>query len=127
MYEESIGKTYEIAGPDVFTFNNIVRLVNHSAFADVRVLSMPDIVAKLYGRLLEGVNVPLLNRLRAPVIYNADMVAQTYVDQVPDGKLPGLAVTGSRPHAAAECVGPADAAASSGGAGTGEVSGCGED
>ena len=94
MYEDSIGKTFEIAGPDVYTFNNIVKLVNHSAFSDIRVLSMPDFVAKLYGRMLEGVNVPVLNRLRAPVIYNSDMVAQTYVDQVPDGKLPGLAALG---------------------------------
>ena len=97
MYEESIGKTYEIAGPDVYTFNNIVRLVNHSAFSDIRVFPMPDLVAKLYGRLLEGVNLPLLNRLRAPIIYNADMVAQTYVDQVPDGSLPGLAALGVDP------------------------------
>ena len=97
MYEESIGKTYEICGPDVYTFNSIVRLVNHSAFSDIKVLSMPDIVAKIYGRILEGINVPLLNRLRAPVIYNADVPAQSYVDQVPSGELPGLEALGVDP------------------------------
>ena len=94
MYEQSVGKTYEIAGPDVFTFNNLVRLVNHSAFSDVRTFPMPDLVARLYGRVLEGVNVPLLNRIRAPVIFNRDMVAQAYVDQVPTGRYEGLDALG---------------------------------
>ena len=95
MYEESIGRTYEIAGPDIFTFNNVVKLVNHSAFSDVKVLPLPDIVAKIYGRILEGIDgVPLLDRIRAPVVYNSDMVAQAHVDQVPTGMHPGLEALG---------------------------------
>ena len=95
MYEESIGRLYEIAGPDIFTLNNIVRLVNHSAFSDIRVLPLPDIAARIYGRLLEGVDgLPLLNRLRAPVLFNSDMVAQAYTDQVPSGEFAGLDALG---------------------------------
>ena len=95
MYEQSVGQTYEVAGPDIFTFNNIVKLVNHSAFSDIRVMPLPDLVAKLYGRIMEGVDgLPLLNRLRAPVIYNSDMVAQAQIDQVPTGRYEGLEALG---------------------------------
>ena len=98
LYEDSVGQTYEIGGPDIFTFNSLVDIVNHAAFSDIRVLPMPDFLAKVYGRVLEGVDgIPLLNRIRAPVIYNKDVVAQSYVDQVPSGEFPGLEALGVEP------------------------------
>lgn len=111
MYESTIGQTYEIAGPHTYTMEELVKLVNASAYSDIKLFPMPDFAAKIYGRALEGLKlsrpdptgkyaqitsplVSLVNRLGAPTIYNSDMVAQASVDMVPSGELPGLADLG---------------------------------
>lgn len=118
LYEDSIGKTYEIAGPNIYTYQEIVDMINVAMYGDVRLLQVPEWVARFYGRFWEGINIkPLksakymndtnsglmrtlwdivnvligvISRVRAPNIFNRDMIHQQRIDQIPSGRFPGL-------------------------------------
>jgi len=42
IYEDSIGKTYEIGGPDIMTLESVIKLINHASFSDIKTLSLPE-------------------------------------------------------------------------------------
>jgi NADH dehydrogenase len=45
----SIGRTYELCGPDIMTLEEIVRATARNAGLKCRILPLPDIVARLQG------------------------------------------------------------------------------
>ena len=116
IYEDSIGKTYEIGGPDVMTLQSIIKLINHASFSHIKTVSLPAPIAQVYGVLMGGKhfykdewhNTPtgriklffarLLSMKRAPVVFHYDMIAQAKCRQVVDeATYPGLAQLGVVP------------------------------
>jgi hypothetical protein len=111
QYEDATGQTFELGGPDIYTFKNIVRLVNHSGLLNVRVMNLPDPIARVYGRLLGGTRIQvdessskwkrglaaIANHVRMNGIFYEDRVNQGYVDLVCDPSYPGLTDLGVTP------------------------------
>ena len=82
----SVGKTYEIAGPEVFTLSQLVRLAGRWAGHERPQLPLPDVLGRLQALLLEFLpGEPLMSR---------DNVASMQVPNVAGGVLPGLAALG---------------------------------
>ena len=82
----SVGKTYEIAGPEVFTLSQLVRLAGRWAGHERPQLPLPDVLGRLQALLLECLpGEPLMSR---------DNVASMQVPNVASGVLPGLAALG---------------------------------
>lgn len=97
LRRESIGQTYEIAGPRELTLAQLVRLAGRVAGHPRPVLALPGPLATLQALAMECLpGEPLLSR---------DNLASLSVPNVPSGALPGLAELGIRP-AALEAVLP---------------------
>ncbi|MFG6416064.1 complex I NDUFA9 subunit family protein [Roseateles sp. DC23W] len=94
---DSIGRTYEIAGPRELTLAQLVRLAGRSAGHERSVLPLPGPLATLQALVMECLpGEPLLSR---------DNLASLSVPNVPSGALPGLADLDIQP-AALEAVLP---------------------
>lgn len=88
---DSIGQTYEIAGPHELTLAELVRLAGRAAGCERRVLALPAPLATLQALVMECLpGEPLLSR---------DNLASLTVPNVPGGDLPGLGRLGIRPAA----------------------------
>ncbi|GAP37597.1 complex I NDUFA9 subunit family protein [Piscinibacter sakaiensis] len=86
---ETIGRTYECAGPAEFTLAELVRLAGTWAGHPRPVFGLPDGIAGLQARLMECLpGEPLLSR---------DNLRSMQVPNVATGTLPGLAALGIDP------------------------------
>jgi NADH dehydrogenase len=94
---ETIGQTFECAGPQVVTLGELVRLAGRVAGHERPVLPLPGAVARLQALAMELLpGEPLLSR---------DNLASLTVPNVATGRLPGLQALGITP-AALEAVLP---------------------
>ncbi|MDR7332578.1 complex I NDUFA9 subunit family protein [Roseateles asaccharophilus] len=97
LRRDSIGQTYEIAGPRELTLGELVRLAGRAAGCERPVLALPAPLATLQALVMECLpGEPLLSR---------DNLASLTVPNVPGGDLPGPGRLGIRP-AALEAVLP---------------------
>ncbi|KQV96690.1 MULTISPECIES: complex I NDUFA9 subunit family protein [unclassified Roseateles] len=86
LRRETIGQTYEIAGPRELTLAELVRLAGRVAGCERPILRLPGALATLQALFMECLpGEPLLSR---------DNLASLTVPNVPSGKLPGLAELG---------------------------------
>jgi uncharacterized protein YbjT (DUF2867 family) len=85
------GKTYELGGPRVYTYKEIMELVLHEIRRRRYLLSVPWSVAEFQGNLLGKLPNPMLTR---------DQVEMLKVDNVPAAGAPGLKELGVTPTAA---------------------------
>lgn len=105
LRRDSIGQTYEIAGPRELTLGQLVRLAGHVAGCERPVLPLPHALATLQAVFMECLpGEPLLSR---------DNLASLSVPNVASGDLPGLAELGLQP-ASLEAVLPTYLAPGSG-------------
>ncbi len=88
---ETRGKTYELGGPKVYTFKELLELVLSETRRKRLLLPIPWTVAGLQARLMELTPKPLLTR---------DQLAQLKLDNVAAPDMPGLAELGVTPTAA---------------------------
>lgn len=97
LRRDSIGQTYEIAGPRELTLAELVRLAGRVAGCERPVLPLPHALAMLQALFMECLpGEPLLSR---------DNLASLSVPNVASGTMPGLAELGIAP-AALEAVLP---------------------
>lgn len=90
--DATAGQTYEIAGPEVYTLAELVRLsARLSGHGDGKpILPLSDGLGALQALLMElAPGQPMLSR---------DNLASLKVDNVPGGQLPGLAELGIKPE-----------------------------
>ena len=97
----TIGKVYEICGPEVFTLKQLVLLAGRYAGINGgkgrKVIALPDALARVQARLMElAPGDPLLSR---------DNLDAMKTDNVASGQLPGLQALGIKPAALA-AIGP---------------------
>jgi len=60
-YYESLGETYELTGPNVMTYEELIpRVLYHLRFRNVKTLNLSENFARFYGKLVSG-NRPLAN------------------------------------------------------------------
>lgn len=86
LRRETIGQTYEIAGPRELTLAELVRLAGRVAGCERPILRLPGALATLQALFMECLpGEPLLSR---------DNLASLSVPNVPNGRLPGLAELG---------------------------------
>lgn len=90
------GKTYELAGPTVYTLSDVLHLVLKWTGRRRLVAWLPAGLVNLQAAVLEKLPVPPLTR---------DQVKLLHVDNVPSGSAPGLAELGIQPTPA-EAVAP---------------------
>lgn len=83
------GRTYECAGPEVFTLADLVRLAGRYSGHPRPVLSMPDAVGRLQAAILE--------RLPGPTLMSADNLDSMTTPNVATGRHPGLQDLGVTP------------------------------
>jgi NADH dehydrogenase len=84
--KSSYGQTYELAGPDVVTLRELVQLAGRAVGYERPVLGLPGFVARIQAALMRlAPGEPLLS---------ADNLDSMKTDNVPSGKLPGLAELG---------------------------------
>ena len=94
---ESIGQTYECAGPQVLTLQQIVEAAGRWSGHERHVIGLPDGLARLQAGMMELLpGEPLMSR---------DNVASMRVPNVATGRWPGLAALGIAP-ASMEAVVP---------------------
>ncbi len=102
---DSIGKTYELVGPSVFTLSELVRLAGRWSGHERAQIALPEFAARLQALAMECLpGEPLMSR---------DNVASMRVPNVASGKLPGLEALGIR-ATALDAVAPGYLGASSG-------------
>lgn len=70
----SIGKTYELAGPDVFTLGELIALVSRYSGHRRPVIALPDFLGKLQASLLEF--------MPGPTLMSRDNFASLKVDNI---------------------------------------------
>jgi NADH dehydrogenase len=88
---ETIGQTYECAGPDVFTLADLVRLAGRSSGHPRAVIPLPMAVGRLQAAMMELLpGEPLMSR---------DNIDSMRVPNVATGTLPGLDALGITPAA----------------------------
>ena len=88
-HADSIGKTYECAGPEVFTLGELVGLAGRWAGHERPVFGIPDALGRLQARLMELMpGEPLMSR---------DNLLSMQVPNVATGLLPGLEALGIDP------------------------------
>lgn len=88
---ETIGRVYELAGPDIYTLADLVRLAGQWSGHPRPVFGLPTALAKLQALVMECLpGEPLISR---------DNVDSLRVDNVATGTLPGLAELGITPSA----------------------------
>jgi uncharacterized protein YbjT (DUF2867 family) len=83
---DTIGKTYELVGPEVFTLQQLVQLAGQHSGHPRAVLPLPNWLGRLQARMLElAPGEPLMSR---------DNLLSLQTDNVASGKNPGLAELG---------------------------------
>lgn len=85
----TVGQTYECAGPEVFTLGELVRLAGRLSSHPRPVISLPLAVGYLQALLMQC--------LPGPPLMSTDNVHSMEVDNVASGTCPGLADLGIRP------------------------------
>lgn len=94
--DETIGRTYELAGPDVLTLAELVRLCGRVAGVPRPILPLPGPLATLQALAMECLpGEPLMSR---------DNLASMRVANVASGQLPGLEALGLRAHSLASVL-----------------------
>lgn len=88
-HPETIGQTYELAGPEVFTLRELVQLAGRWAHCPRPVLALPPALAWLQAWVFEHLPGPLLSR---------DNLRSLRVPNVATGHLPGLSDLGLPAH-----------------------------
>ena len=92
----SIGQTFECAGPEVFTLQQIVEQVGRWSGHERRVFGLPDAAARAQAFLMELMpGTPLMSR---------DNIDSMRVPNVASGHLPGFAALGINPSPMASVV-----------------------
>ncbi|WIT14075.1 complex I NDUFA9 subunit family protein [Paucibacter sediminis] len=87
----TIGKTYELAGPQVLRLGELVKLAGRLSGHERRVLPLPAVLAKAQALLMESLpGEPMMSR---------DNLASMEVPNIASGTLPGLAELGIQAHA----------------------------
>jgi NADH dehydrogenase len=94
---DSIGQTYECAGPQVYSLAELVRLAGRLAGHERLVLPLPDVLGRLQARAM--------SLLPGQPLMSCDNLLSMRVPNVATGELPGLQALGIRP-AALEAVAP---------------------
>lgn len=85
---DSIGKTYELVGPKVYTLSELVRLAGRWSGHERPQIALPEFAARLQALAMEcAPGEPLMSR---------DNVASMRVPNVASGALPGLEALGIR-------------------------------
>lgn len=87
----TIGQTYELAGPRVYTLAELVQLAGRACGRERMVIPLPDAV----GRLQAG----FMQLLPGEPLMSGDNLDSMKVDNVAGGKLPGLQDLGIQPAA----------------------------
>jgi uncharacterized protein YbjT (DUF2867 family) len=91
--DETIGKTYELAGPEVLTLAQLVRLAGQWSHHERPQIALPSALATLQAWVMEWLpGEPLISR---------DNLASMRVPSVAGGQLPGLQALGIEPAALA--------------------------
>jgi NADH dehydrogenase len=91
---DSIGQTYEIAGPDVFTLRQLVEMAGRLAGHERPVFALPSALGRLQAMLMElAPGQPLMSR---------DNLDSMKVENVAGGRLPGLQALGIEPASLAQ-------------------------
>lgn len=85
------GKTYELVGPSVYDFAEIMELVLTNTNRSRALMPIPFCVAEVMAFFMELLPKPLLTR---------DQIKLMKIDNVGSGNLPGLADLGINPHPA---------------------------
>jgi NADH dehydrogenase len=86
MHRETIGRVYELAGPHIYTLKQLVEHAGAWTGHPRPVFGLPQPLAYLQALLMEMMpGAPLMSR---------DNLASMQVDNISDGKLPGLAELG---------------------------------
>lgn len=94
---DSIGKTYELVGPKVYTLSELVRLAGRWSGHERPQIALPEFAARLQALAMECLpGEPLMSR---------DNVASMRLPNVAGGQLPGLEALGIR-ATALEAVAP---------------------
>jgi uncharacterized protein YbjT (DUF2867 family) len=86
---ETIGRTYELAGPEVLTLAEAARRAGRWIGAERRQIALPDWAARLQAAAL--------SILPGEPLLSADNLASLKVPAVASGRLPGLDALGIRP------------------------------
>jgi uncharacterized protein YbjT (DUF2867 family) len=87
--DATIGQTYELAGPQVFTLKQLVQTAGRLAGHERPVIGLPDAIGTLQATAMELLpGAPLMSR---------DNLASMRVPNVATGTLPGLAALGITP------------------------------
>lgn len=94
---DSIGQTYECAGPQVYSLADLVRLAGRLAGHERWVLPLPEVLGRAQAWAM--------GLLPGPPLMSADNLLSMRVPNVASGTLPGLQALGIRP-AALEAVAP---------------------
>lgn len=95
---DAVGQVYELAGPQVYTLSELVRLAGRWSGHERPQIALPAFAARLLALALEWLpGTPLMSR---------DNLDSMQVPNVAGGALPGLQALGIQP-AALEAVGPA--------------------
>jgi NADH dehydrogenase len=89
------GRTYELAGPEVYTMRELVMIVLRIIGRRRALVPIPFAVAELQARLFELLPSPLLTTGQVDLLK---------VDNVADGTLPGLQELNIQPKAVEEVV-----------------------
>ena len=98
MHRETIGRVYELAGPHIYTLKQLVEHAGAWAGHPRLVFGLPQPLAYLQALVMEMMpGAPLMSR---------DNLASMQVDNVSDGKLPGLAELGVATPASLQSVFP---------------------
>ena len=84
--DSTIGKTFELAGPEVFTLQQLVEVAGRCAGHARPVIGLPDVLGRMQALAMELLpGAPLMSR---------DNLASMRVPNVASGTLPGLAQLG---------------------------------
>jgi NADH dehydrogenase len=98
MHRETIGHVYELAGPQIYTLKQLVEHAGAWTGHPRPVFGLPQPLAYLQALLMEMMpGAPLMSR---------DNLASMQVDNISDGKLPGLAELGVATPASLQSVFP---------------------
>jgi uncharacterized protein YbjT (DUF2867 family) len=97
QWPDTIGRTFEACGPDVYTLRELVQLAGRYAGCERPVIPLPMALGRLQAMLMElAPGEPLMSR---------DNLAAMQTDNIAGGALPGLQALGITP-AALEAVAP---------------------
>ena len=86
QHRETIGHTYELAGPDIFSLKQLVQHAGRWAHHPRPVFALPDSLAYVQALLME--------MLPGPPLMSRDNLASMQVDNIASGALPGLSELG---------------------------------